>query len=157
LINPSPGCRFRPSTAKSVRCAKDVSHPRRRRATIEVRTRAREVGCPFPTLRIERQADKLAADRPNGDSAKAARKPVEIANLSRTPATTSPIFRKPSMPRRCGFLRCAMMRSSNDEAITTIVKNSRARGLKRPAGFPRFPCRGSRRCRTRPWRLRPAT
>jgi hypothetical protein len=26
-----------------------------RRTTIEVRTRARDVGCPFPTLRIERQ------------------------------------------------------------------------------------------------------
>jgi hypothetical protein len=30
-----------------------------RRATIEVRTRARDVGCPFPTLRIERQADEI--------------------------------------------------------------------------------------------------
>jgi hypothetical protein len=30
-----------------------------RRATIEVRTRAREVGCPFPLLRVERQADEV--------------------------------------------------------------------------------------------------
>ena len=30
-----------------------------RRSTIEVRIRARDVGCPFPTLRTERQADKV--------------------------------------------------------------------------------------------------
>jgi hypothetical protein len=30
-----------------------------RRATIDVRTHAREVGCPFPSLRVERQADEV--------------------------------------------------------------------------------------------------
>jgi hypothetical protein len=29
-----------------------------RRTTIEVRARARDVGCPFPTLRIEQQVDE---------------------------------------------------------------------------------------------------
>ena len=30
-----------------------------RRTTIEVRARSRDVGCPFPTLRIEQQADEV--------------------------------------------------------------------------------------------------
>jgi hypothetical protein len=30
-----------------------------RRTTIEVRVRAREVGCPFPILRIEQQANEV--------------------------------------------------------------------------------------------------
>jgi hypothetical protein len=30
-----------------------------RRTTIDVRAHAREVGCPFPSLRIERQADEV--------------------------------------------------------------------------------------------------
>jgi hypothetical protein len=30
-----------------------------RRTTIEVRTHAREVGCPFPALRVEQQADEV--------------------------------------------------------------------------------------------------
>src|ERR1700733_6370127 len=52
-----------------------------RRTTIEVRARAREVGCPFPILRTERSRPmKFTADRPYGDPEAAARKLVEIAN-----------------------------------------------------------------------------
>jgi hypothetical protein len=30
-----------------------------RRTTIDVRTHAREVGCPFPSLRVERHSDEV--------------------------------------------------------------------------------------------------
>jgi hypothetical protein len=42
-----------------------------RRTTINVRAHARVVGCPFPSLRIERQADEVTADRPYGPASRA--------------------------------------------------------------------------------------
>jgi hypothetical protein len=154
LINPSPGCRFRPSTANSVRCA---------RTSVILAAAARPSRCALAPVR------SAARSRPYGSSDRPISSqlivPPEIqqklpASLSRSPTCRGrrQLHHQSSESRACRA-RVAFfgVRSSNDEVITTIVKNSRARGLKRPADFPRSPCRGSRRCRTTPWRLRPAT
>ena len=54
-----------------------------RRTTIDVRIHAREVGCPFPSLQVERRADEVERAVCQNPEA-TARKLVEIASLKRT-------------------------------------------------------------------------